>query len=61
MRLNRYNNVSPYDNHRVILEKIDDHDYINASVAHSSTSPDLIYLLGKTKIKLCIKFVKAEY
>ena len=49
MRLNRYNNVSPYDNHRVILEKIDDHDYINASVAHSSTSPDLIYLLGKTK------------
>jgi len=47
MRLNRYNNVSPYDNHRVILEKIDDHDYINASVAHSSTSPDLIYLLAQ--------------
>ena len=28
---NRYFNVKPYDNNRVILRKTDDNDYINAS------------------------------
>ena len=46
IRLNRYNNVAPYDLHRVVLSQMDGTDYINASVANSSSEPEQIYLLG---------------
>jgi len=37
LQLNRYNNVSPNDEHRVILEPYNNNDYINASIARSSS------------------------
>jgi len=39
LQLNRYNNVSPNDEHRVRLEPYNNNDYINASIARSSSDP----------------------
>lgn len=53
-QLNRYNNVAPNDQHRVILEPYKNQDYINASIARSSSDPvesGQFYILGKIRIE----------
>ena len=55
LQLNRYNNVSPNDQHRVILEPYNNNDYINASIARSSSDPvesGQFYILGKDYLHL---------
>lgn len=47
IRLNRYNNVAPYDSHRVVLSTVDETDYINASEANSSSDPHQLYILAQ--------------
>jgi len=50
-QLNRYNNVFPNDQHRVILESFNDRDYINASIVRSSSDSvesGQFYILGKS-------------
>jgi protein tyrosine phosphatase len=48
IRLNRYNNVAPYDEHRVVLENHKGNDYINASIAKSSADPpEQFYILAQ--------------
>ena len=49
VHLNRYNNVAPYDEHRVILSKFENNDYINASIARGITDAEnQFYILGKS-------------
>ena len=47
VHLNRYNNVAPYDEHRVVLSQFEHNDYINASIARGVADPDdQFYILG---------------
>ena len=53
-QLNRYNNVAPNDQHRMILEPYKNQDYINASIARSSSDPvesGQFYILGMIRIE----------
>jgi len=48
VHLNRYNNVAPYDEHRVILSTFENNDYINASIARGVADPDnQFYILAQ--------------
>lgn len=48
VHLNRYNNVAPYDEHRVILSKFENNDYINASIARGIADPEnQFYILAQ--------------
>jgi len=48
VHLNRYNNVAPYDEHRVILSKFENNDYINASIARGiADAENQFYILAQ--------------
>ena len=64
LQLNRYNNVSPNDQHRVILEPYNNNDYINASIARSSSDSvesGQFYILGKYYLHLREPFPRYFY